>query len=148
MRPKRLQDVRVPVSMHADGDTLIVDVGAAPEKSDRRAATVWLAIAKEVETVTVTRGENRGRDLSYHHPVRELSPIGMWQRRCDDAPAAAQGPEDHGRRLPRSRCCKLRILGRSSARARAEASAPRSHVPAQNKDGPKTDPLQTLGRND
>ena len=39
---------------------------------------MWLAIAKEVETVKVTRGENRGRDLSYHHPVREVSPIGMW----------------------------------------------------------------------
>lgn len=75
---KRLQDVRVPVSMRAEGDTLIVDVGAAPERSDRRAATVWLAIAKEVETVKVARGENRGRDLRYHHPVRELSPIGMW----------------------------------------------------------------------
>jgi hypothetical protein len=75
---KRLQDVKVPVSMRADGDTLIVDVGAAPEGSDRRAGTVWLAIAKRVETVKVARGENRGRDLSYHHPVRELSPIGMW----------------------------------------------------------------------
>ena len=72
------QDVKVPVSMRADGDTLIVDVGAAPEKFGPRAATVWLAIAKEVEKVEVARGENRGRDLSYHHPVRELSPIGMW----------------------------------------------------------------------
>ncbi len=75
---KRLAEVKVPVSMRADGDTLIVDVGAAPENSDRRAGTVWLAIAKEVEKVEVARGENRGRDLSYHHPVRELSPIGMW----------------------------------------------------------------------
>jgi hypothetical protein len=75
---KELQDVKVPVSMRADGDTLIVDVGAASEKSDRRAGTVWLAIAKDVETVEVKRGENRGRELSYHHPVRELSPIGMW----------------------------------------------------------------------
>jgi hypothetical protein len=75
---KRLQDDKVPVSMHADGDTLIVDVGAAPEGSDKRGATVWLAIAKEVEKVEVKRGENRGRSLSYHHPVRELSPIGMW----------------------------------------------------------------------
>lgn len=75
---KRMQDVKVPVSMRAEGDTLIVDVGAAPEKSDRRAGTVWLAIAKKVETVKVARGENRGRELSYHHPVRELSPIGMW----------------------------------------------------------------------
>src|SRR6476469_7418347 len=46
---KRLQDDKVPVSMHADGDTLIVDVGAAPDASDKRAATVWLAIAKEME---------------------------------------------------------------------------------------------------
>jgi hypothetical protein len=69
---KRMQDVKVAVSMRAEGDTLIVDVGAAPEKSDRRAGTVWLAIAKKVETVKVARGENRGRELSYHHPVREL----------------------------------------------------------------------------
>jgi hypothetical protein len=75
---KRLAEVKVPVSMRADGDTLIVDIGAAPENSDRRAGTVWLAIAKEMEKVEVARGENRGRDLSYHHPVRELSPIGMW----------------------------------------------------------------------
>ena len=75
---KRLRDDEVPVSIHADGDTLIVDVGAAPEASNKRAATVWLAIAKEMEKVEVARGENRGRALSYHHPVRELSPIGMW----------------------------------------------------------------------
>ena len=64
--------------MHADGDTLIVDVGAAPEASDKRAATVRLAIAKEMEKVEVARGENRGRALCCRHPVRELSPIGMW----------------------------------------------------------------------
>jgi hypothetical protein len=76
---KRLQDVRVPVSMYAEGDTLVIGVGAAPETSDQRAATVWLAIAKELETVSITRGENRGNKLSYYHPVRELSPVGMWK---------------------------------------------------------------------
>jgi hypothetical protein len=75
---KRLAQVKVLVSMRAEGDTLVIDVGAAPENSDTRAATIWLAIAKEVEKVAVTRGENRGRELSYHHPVRELTPIGMW----------------------------------------------------------------------
>ncbi|MGC1346157.1 MAG: DUF1223 domain-containing protein [Methyloceanibacter sp.] len=75
---KRLAHVKVPIAMHADGDTLVVDVGAAPEGSDKRAATIWLAVAKEVEKVEIARGENRGRDLSYHHAVRELSPIGMW----------------------------------------------------------------------
>jgi hypothetical protein len=76
---KRLDEVKVPVSMHAEGDTLVVGIGAAPDKSDKRSATVWLALAKEEETVSVTRGENRGRNLSYHHPVRELTPVGMWQ---------------------------------------------------------------------
>jgi hypothetical protein len=74
----RLAQVKVPVSMRGEGDTLVIDIGAAPENSDKRAATIWLAIAKEVEKVTVTRGENRGHELSYHHPVRELTPIGMW----------------------------------------------------------------------
>jgi hypothetical protein len=74
----RLENVKVPVSMRADGASLVIEVGAAPEKSYTRAATVWLAIAKEEEMVSITRGENRGRNLTYHHPVRELSPVGMW----------------------------------------------------------------------
>ena len=76
---RRLANVKVPVSMRADGSTLVIDVAAAPEQSYTRAATVWLAVAKEKETVAITRGENRGRNLSYHHPVRELSPVGMWK---------------------------------------------------------------------
>jgi hypothetical protein len=74
----RLAHVKVPVSMRGEGDTLVIDIGAAPEQSDKREATVWLAIAKEAEKVAVARGENRGRELTYHHPVRELTPIGMW----------------------------------------------------------------------
>jgi hypothetical protein len=76
---ERLQDVKVPVNMHAEGDTLVIGIGAASDTSDKRDATVWLAIAKELETVSITRGENRGKKLSYYHPVRELSPIGMWK---------------------------------------------------------------------
>jgi hypothetical protein len=74
----KLAKFKVPVGMRADGDTLVIDIGAAPESSDRRAATIWLAVAKEVEKIAITRGENRGRDLSYHHSVRELTPIGIW----------------------------------------------------------------------
>ena len=76
---KRLADVRVPVSMHAEGDTLVIEIAAAPEGSHQRAATVWLAVAKQKETVLITRGENRGRNLTYHQPVREISPIAMWK---------------------------------------------------------------------
>jgi hypothetical protein len=76
---KRLQDVRVPVNMHPENGTLVIGIGAAPEGSDKQSATVWLAIANEKETVSISRGENRGRTLSYYHPVRELTPIGMWK---------------------------------------------------------------------
>jgi hypothetical protein len=75
----RLANVTVPVSMRADDSTLVIDVAAAPEQSPTRAATIWIAIAKENETVAITRGENSGRSLSYHHPVRELSPVGVWK---------------------------------------------------------------------
>lgn len=75
---KRLADVRVPVRMEAKGDVLVIDVGAAPPGSDKREAAVWLAVAGEVAKVSIKRGENRGRDISYHHPVRELMPVGMW----------------------------------------------------------------------
>jgi hypothetical protein len=75
----RLANVKVPVSMRADDGTLVIDIAAAPEESSTRSATIWLAIAKEKETVAITRGENRGLNLSYHHPVRELSPVGIWK---------------------------------------------------------------------
>lgn len=78
MAEKQLEKDKVPIGMHAEGDTLIVDVGAAPADSGRRSATVWLAVAKQKEKVAVSRGENRGKELAYHHAVRELNPIGMW----------------------------------------------------------------------
>ena len=75
---RRLKDIRVPVAMHAEGNSLVIDIGAAPTTSDMREATVWLAVAKDKETVAISRGENRGKKITYTHPVRELTPIGMW----------------------------------------------------------------------
>jgi hypothetical protein len=75
----RLHDVRVPVSARAEGDTLVIDIGDAQQDSHSRDATVWLAIAKEKETVAISRGENRGSTITYRHPVREISPVGMWK---------------------------------------------------------------------
>ncbi len=79
---KRLAAVKVPVSMRAEGDALVINVGAAPEGSDRRTATVWLAIAKEVEKVAVARGENHGRELPITIPCASSrrSACGMARR--------------------------------------------------------------------
>lgn len=76
---ERLKAVRVPVTMHAEGKSLVIDIGDAPMASTMREGTVWLAVAKEKETVAITRGENRGKDITYIHPVRELTPIGIWK---------------------------------------------------------------------
>jgi len=76
---KKLGAAKVPVSIHAEDSTLVIDIGMAPEGSDKREATVWLAVAKDKETVAITRGENRGKTITYSHPVRELSPVGMWK---------------------------------------------------------------------
>ena len=76
---RRLKDVKVPITMRADGDSLVVDIAAAPAESDMREATVWLAVAKDEQTVEITRGENRGETITYTHPVRELMPVGMWK---------------------------------------------------------------------
>ena len=75
---ERLKDIRVPVRMHADGDTLLIEIDAAPSGSAQREGTVWLAVAKQEATVGITRGENRGKRITYHRPVREISPVGMW----------------------------------------------------------------------
>jgi len=75
----RLRAVKVPVNMHAEDSTLVIGIGAAPETSDKRDATVWLAVAKDKETVAIGRGENRGKTITYSHPVRELAPVGMWK---------------------------------------------------------------------
>jgi hypothetical protein len=76
---KRLKQVQVPISMRAEGNSLVIDIGAAPKGSDLREATVWLAVAKDKETVAISRGENSGKTITYSHPVRELTPIGMWK---------------------------------------------------------------------
>jgi hypothetical protein len=76
---RRLKDVKVTMSMRAEGDSLLVDIGGAPATSDMRQGTVWLAVAKDEETVEITRGENRGETITYTHPVRELMPVGMWK---------------------------------------------------------------------
>ncbi|MEM7399262.1 MAG: DUF1223 domain-containing protein [Pseudomonadota bacterium] len=76
---RRLKNVKVPMTMRAEGDSLLVDIAEAPATSDMRQATVWLAVAKDEETVKITRGENRGETITYTHPVRELMPVGMWK---------------------------------------------------------------------
>jgi hypothetical protein len=66
---------KVPMTLKANDMELIVDLGAGEAVGE---ATLWLmAIAPSV-VVKVERGENSGKEISYHNVVRKLVPAGMW----------------------------------------------------------------------
>ena len=98
---KRLADVKVPVNMHAEGDTLVIGIGAAPEKSDKRVSD-GLA------------GDRQGGGDGLHHPRREsrprrsaittrsgsLTPVGMWKGEAMTLRLPLKDLKADGRRLP------------------------------------------------
>lgn len=53
-----------------------VTVGEGPPG---RRATVWIGAVEPSATVSVLRGENAGRRLTYTNVVRVLQPIGVWR---------------------------------------------------------------------
>ena len=75
---KSWQGTRISLKMWTEGDVLIISAGAAPEGARVKPATIWLALTKKTETVTINRGENRGRTITYHSVVREMTPVGRW----------------------------------------------------------------------
>ncbi|MDA7946494.1 MAG: DUF1223 domain-containing protein [Hyphomicrobiaceae bacterium] len=75
---RKLRNARVPLKLRTEGDSLVITVGAAPQGARVKPATVWLALVKKAETVKIARGENRGRTITYHKVVRDMTPIGQW----------------------------------------------------------------------
>jgi hypothetical protein len=69
---------RVPVRLSAVEGKLVIDVGAASEGSAAKDATVWLAVMSASVEVPITRGENKGKTVTYSNVVRDLMPIGLW----------------------------------------------------------------------
>lgn len=68
----------VPVSMRLDGRDIKVAVAAAPAGDTVTSGEVWIcAIAKQVP-ISIGRGENRGREITYHNVVRNLLKVGDW----------------------------------------------------------------------
>jgi len=76
---EKLKKAHVELTMHTEGDTLIITAGAAPEGTRVKPATIWLALVKKSQAVKITRGENRGRTITYHRVVRDMTPIGHWK---------------------------------------------------------------------
>jgi len=68
----------VSLTLHTEGDTIIISAGAAPIGARVKPATIWLALVKKSATVKIRRGENRGSTITYHRVVKTMTPVGQW----------------------------------------------------------------------
>jgi hypothetical protein len=69
---------RVPIRLSEEKGKLIVEAGAAAPGTQVKDATLWLAIMSPKVEVSIGRGENQGKKITYTNVVRELMPIGSW----------------------------------------------------------------------
>ncbi|QQO18734.1 DUF1223 domain-containing protein [Bradyrhizobium diazoefficiens] len=70
----------VPVTMSLAGKQISVSVAASKEPAVSH-GEVWIcSIAKSVP-IAITRGENRGQQVTYHNVVRNLLKVGDWTGR-------------------------------------------------------------------
>ena len=81
----------IPLSIHTDANTVRIEASAgqgAPAatavagpgslKAEMGTATLWLVVMTRKTDITVVRGENAGKTLTYHNVVRDITPVGMW----------------------------------------------------------------------
>ncbi len=74
----------VSLRMRSEKGRIIIDVGAARDDgAAAKDATIWLAMIQKTAPVEITRGENRGKTITYFNVVRELTPIGMWSGKAE-----------------------------------------------------------------
>ncbi|ODN70282.1 DUF1223 domain-containing protein [Methylobrevis pamukkalensis] len=71
------EGLKVDVTAVLAGDRLIVTLPAVP-KLHGEDPTIWLVTYEHAADVTIARGENTGRTVTYTNVVRRLQPIGMW----------------------------------------------------------------------
>jgi hypothetical protein len=69
----------VRMSLSGIGPEISLTVGSAPNDILRKESAVVLMTLLPVVTVTIEKGENSGRQVSYYNVVRKIVPVGMWQ---------------------------------------------------------------------
>lgn len=68
-------DLSVPVNTEINGDNLRVTTEAATGN-----ATLWIVYFDKRKNVKIERGENKGRSITYHNVVRDVSMLGMMKQ--------------------------------------------------------------------
>lgn len=91
----QLKPARVPVTLSSEGGDILIHAGAAPDATEFRAGTIWLALYIRAVNVDIRKGENLGRKITYTNVVRQLVPAGRWDGQAVSyripRPAAAEG---------------------------------------------------------
>jgi len=64
----------VPVALKRSGATIEIEVGAAAGTP----ASIWVLAVTRATPVAITRGENRGKTVTYHNVVRSWTRVGEW----------------------------------------------------------------------
>src|SRR4030081_401370 len=68
----------VPVSMTLAGKQISVSVAASSTASAEAHGEVWICSISKAVPISIGRGENTGRQVTYHNVVRNLLKVGDW----------------------------------------------------------------------
>jgi hypothetical protein len=68
----------VPVTMTQAGKLLTVSIAASAQNSAPTHGEVWICSISRSVPILISRGENSGREVTYHNVVRNLIKVGDW----------------------------------------------------------------------
>jgi hypothetical protein len=68
----------VPVTVTKSGRQIKVSVDDAEGRSDIKSGEVWICAVSRQVPITISRGENRGKQVTYHNVVRNVLKVGDW----------------------------------------------------------------------
>ena len=72
----------VPVSMKLNGKQIKVSVAASSRPPAASHGEVWICSISKAVPISIGRGENRGRELTYYNVVRNVLKVGDWNGRA------------------------------------------------------------------
>lgn len=82
-----------PVTLRRDGETLVIEIGAAPVHGTY---DVTFVTFDKPHTTKVRRGENRGQTLINTNVVRELAVVGKWAGKASTFRVSLAGKKGDG----------------------------------------------------
>jgi len=77
-------DTTVSMTIEEVGSELRIHIGDAPTDRLLQDATLWILMTTPKVVVRIERGENSGREITYHNVVRKIIPAGMWGGKAKD----------------------------------------------------------------